>query len=62
MKSQVDQSQREYYLREQMKAIRQELGDQDAQAETLTQLRQRIKDAEMPEAVEAEATREVDRM
>ena len=62
VKSQVDQSQREYYLREQMKAIRKELGDQDAQSETLSELRQRVKDADMPEAVEVEATREVDRM
>ena len=62
VKSQVDQSQREYYLRQQMKAIQHELGDQGAQAQTLTELRERIEKAKMPEAVEAEAIREVDRM
>ena len=62
VKSQVDQSQREYYLRQQMKAIQHELGDQGAQAQTLTELRERIEQAKMPEAVETEAIREVDRM
>jgi len=62
VRGQVDKSQREYYLREQLKAIRQELGEEDARSVTLNKLRERIKTAKMPEAVEAEANREVERL
>jgi len=62
VKSQVDEAQREYYLREQLKAIRKELGEQEGVSPTLDRLRERIHAAKMPEAVEAEANREVDRM
>ena len=59
---QVDQSQREYYLREQMKAIQAELGGKDARTETLERLRERIKAANMPENVLKEADREMERL
>ncbi|MCH8252372.1 MAG: LON peptidase substrate-binding domain-containing protein, partial [Planctomycetes bacterium] len=59
---QVDKSQREYYLREQLKAIKKELGDRDSQDGTRQELLVRIKAAKMPEDVEKEALREVDRL
>lgn len=62
VRGQVDKSQREYYLREQLKAIRQELGEGDTRSATLDRLQERIKAAQMPEAVEAEAKREVERL
>jgi ATP-dependent Lon protease len=61
VQSQVDQSQREYYLREQMKAIQKELGEK-GEDDKLEVLRERIKAANMPEQVEAEANRELERM
>lgn len=62
VRDQVEDSQREYYLRQQMKAIQSELGDAGGAAETISKLRERIKDAGMPEQVKGEATREVDRL
>ncbi len=62
VRGQVDKSQREYYLREQMKAIRKELGERDERSETLIRLRKRIEDAKMPEAVAGEAVDEVERI
>ena len=62
VKSQVDQSQREYYLREQLKAIRRELGEKDTASKSLEELRERVVAAKMPEPVEQEAMREVERM
>ena len=62
VRSQMDRAQREYYLREQMKAIQKELGEGDGRTELIERLRQQIKNAGMPEAVLAEAEREVDRL
>ncbi len=59
---QVDRSQREYYLREQMKVIQQELGETKTEAATIAGLRERITAADMPATVQAEALREVDRL
>lgn len=59
---QVDRSQREYYLREQMKVIQQELGETKTEAATIADLRARIAAAQMPKGVETEALREVDRL
>jgi ATP-dependent Lon protease len=58
----VDKNQREYFLQEQLKAIQSELGREDRQTEELKQIRENIKDAKMPEKVEAEAFRELDRL
>jgi len=58
----VDKSQREYFLQEQLKAIQSELGKDDLQTEELKQIKQNIKKAKMPEKVETEALRELDRL
>jgi ATP-dependent Lon protease len=62
VKGQIDKHQREYYLQEQLKAIQQELGQGDGRSAEIEELRQRVKAAKMPEAVEKEANREIDRM
>jgi ATP-dependent Lon protease len=58
----IDKSQREYFLQEQLKAIQSELGQQDARAEELREIRQNIAKAKMPKKVETEALRELDRL
>ena len=58
----IDKSQREYYLQEELKAIQAELGQEDRRTEELRELTEMIKEAEMPEEVEEEAFRELDRM
>lgn len=58
----VDKNQREYFLQEQLKAIQSELGKGDLQTEELKQIKKNIKKAKMPEKVEAEALRELDRL
>ncbi len=58
----VEKSQREYFLQEQLKAIQTELGKDDGRGEELKQLTENIKKAKMPERVEAEAMRELDRL
>ena len=54
--------QREYFLREQLKAIKKELGEEDEQTMEVEELRQKIEEAGMPEEAEKEAKRELDRM
>ncbi|MBM4465078.1 MAG: endopeptidase La [Chloroflexi bacterium] len=54
--------QREYFLREQLKAIKKELGEEDEQATEVEELRQKIEAAGMPEEAEKEAKRELDRL
>ena len=58
----IDKNQREYFLQEELKAIQEELGQEDRQTEEIRELRDAIKKAHMPETVEAEALRELDRM
>ncbi|MHC4160345.1 MAG: endopeptidase La, partial [Planctomycetota bacterium] len=58
----VEKNQREYFLHEQLKAIELELGREDRQTEELKEIRKNIKKAKMPEKVEAEAFRELDRL
>ncbi len=58
----IDKDQREYYLRQQLKAIRRELGDEDESSVELEELRERLDAAELPEKVEAAAEREFDRL
>ena len=62
VRAQVDKSQREYFLREQMKAIQTELGDREGTASAIEKLRERVAAAKLPEAVQTEAVRELDRM
>jgi ATP-dependent Lon protease len=58
----VQQTQREYYLREQMKAIQKELGEQDEGARDSEELRQKIEQAGMPDEVKKEALKELGRL
>src|ERR1700729_2190910 len=58
----VQQTQREYYLREQMKAIQKELGEQDEGARATEELRQKIEAAGMPDEVKKEALKELGRL
>ncbi len=58
----MEKMQREFFLREQMKAIQKELGDEDEQASDIRDLEQRIAGANMAEEAEKEARRELDRM
>ena len=61
-KEEITKTQREYFLREQMRAIRSELGEVDERAKEFKELRQKIKKAKMPKEVEREARRELDRL
>jgi ATP-dependent Lon protease len=62
VQSEVGKNQREYFLREQLKAIQRELGEDDDQAKEIEELRNKIQTAGMPEAVMKEANRELDRL
>ncbi len=60
--SEMEKMQREYYLREQLKAIQRELGEGDEQAVEVEEFRKKIAEAGMPEEAEKEALRELDRL
>src|SRR5438093_4888784 len=60
--SEMSKTQRDYYLREQMKAIQKELGESDERTQEIDALRQKIDGAGMTEEARAEATRELDRL
>jgi ATP-dependent Lon protease len=62
VQDQVQQSQRDYYLREQLKAIQKELGEQDDGQRDVEDLRQKIEAAGMPEDVKKEALKELARL
>jgi ATP-dependent Lon protease len=62
VQSEVGKNQREYFLREQLKAIQKELGEGDEQAKEIEELRAKIDAAGMPELVKKEALRELDRL
>ncbi len=62
VQEELDKSQREYFLREQMKAIQRELGETDPAARDANDMRQRIVAAGMPEAVAKKADEELRRM
>jgi len=61
-KEEMDKSQREYFLREQMRAIKNELGDIEEGGEEMDELREKIKKARMPAEVEKEASKQLDRL
>jgi ATP-dependent Lon protease len=62
VQDQVQQSQRDYYLREQLKAIQKELGDVDESQREVEDLRKKIDEAGMPEDVKKEALKELTRL
>jgi ATP-dependent Lon protease len=62
VQSEVGKNQREYFLREQLKAIQKELGEGDEQAKEIDELRAKIDAVGMPEGVKKEALRELDRL
>jgi ATP-dependent Lon protease len=62
VQSEVGRNQREYFLREQLKAIQKELGEADDQTKEIEELRDKIEAAGMPEPVKKEAIRELDRL
>jgi ATP-dependent Lon protease len=62
VQSEVGKNQREYFLREQLKAIQKELGEGDDQAREIDELRAKVDAAGMPETVKKEALRELDRL
>ena len=62
VQSEVGKNQREYFLREQLKAIQKELGEGDDQARDVEELSQKIEAAGMPDPVRKEAARELDRL
>ena len=62
VKSELDKSQREYILREQLKAIQRELGEDDPQQAEVAELREKVEASGMPEEVKERALKEVDRM
>ena len=61
-RSEIDKVQREYYLREQLKAIQRELGEGDEQTAEVEEFRQKISAAQMPEEAEKQAKRELERL
>lgn len=62
VQTEVDRSHREYYLREQMKAIQTELGEGDLWAQEIQTLRKKIDDQDFPESVNVQAARELHRL
>ncbi len=62
VKEDIDKTQREYYLREQMKAIKKELGEIDEHSTDLEELKQKVENAGMPEEARKAAEKELDRL
>jgi ATP-dependent Lon protease len=61
-KESMDRAQRQYFLREQLKAIQKELGEEDGQSVETAELRKKIHEAKMPPEVEKEVLRELTRL
>ena len=61
-RGEIDKTQREYYLREQLKAIQKELGDFDERADEAKEFRKKIEEAKMPEKVLKEAEKQLKRL
>jgi ATP-dependent Lon protease len=62
VKEDMDRTQREYYLREQLKAIKKELGELDEHSSEIKELKDKIKKAKMPPEALAAAEKELDRL
>jgi len=61
-REEIEKMQREYFLREQLKAIQRELGEQDDQTAEVNEFRKKISEAGMPEEAEKQSLRELDRL
>jgi len=61
-RGEIEKVQRDYFLREQMKAIQKELGERDEQAAETEEFRKKIEDANMPEEAGKQARRELERL
>ncbi len=62
VKNDMDKSQREYYLRQQLKAIKEELGETDESGVEIDEYREKIAKKNLPEEAKKEAERELDRL
>ncbi|WP_256758182.1 endopeptidase La [Cohnella sp. WQ 127256] len=62
VKKQMEKTQKEYYLREQMKAIQKELGEKEGRAGEAEELRAQLTEAELPEKIAAKVEKEIDRL
>ena len=62
VRSQIDKMQKEYYLREQLKAIQNELGDKDGIMAEVEEYRRKLETKALPEEVYAKASKEIDRL
>ncbi len=62
VRQQIDDNQKEYYLREQVKAIQKELGDKSEAAVEAEELRERLKEINMPDEVRTKAEKELERL
>lgn len=61
VKSQINKSQKEYYLREQIKAIRDELGEEEAQEDEIEEMRKQLKKLKLSKKIEKKVSNEIDR-
>jgi ATP-dependent Lon protease len=61
-KDEMSKSQRDYFLREQMRAIKNELGESDSKSEELDELRNRVTNSNMPEVVRNEVLKQLGRL
>lgn len=62
VRSQMEKTQKEYYLKEQVKAIQKELGENDERVQEAMEYKEKIKEANLPEEVSKKALKEVDRL
>ena len=61
VKNQINKSQKEYYLREQIKAIRDELGEEDAQEDEIEEMRHKLKKLKLSKKIDKKVATEIDR-